>query len=189
MQTLKTAETMPFEAELRVHPRARRLSIRVHPGGRTLVTVPCGVPYGMILRFMRGQADWVARTSEIMRRFKPRPTKAEARGAYLRHKEAARRLAYAAIARFAPEYGVAVKAVSIRDQKTRWGSCARDGRLSFNYRLAILPPRLAEYIVVHELCHMLAFDHSPRFWALVARTVPEHRALRKILHHEHPLHA
>ncbi|MEK7545461.1 MAG: M48 family metallopeptidase [Patescibacteria group bacterium] len=189
MRTLPTAETMPFEAELRVHPRARRLSIRVHPGGRTLVTVPHGVPYGMILRFMRGQAAWVARTSEIMRRFKPRPTKAEARRDYLRHKEAARRLAYAAIARFAPTYGVAVKAVSIRDQKTRWGSCSRDGRVSFNYRIALLPERMAEYIVVHELCHILAFDHSPRFWALVARTVPEHRMLRKTLHQEHPLQA
>ena len=180
---------MPFEAELRTHPRARRLSIRVQPGGRTLVTVPRGVPYGAVLRFMRVQADWVARTTEIMRRFAPRPTRAEARRAYLAHKEAARRFVYAAIARFAPQYGVAVRAVSIRDQKTRWGSCSRDGRLSFNYRLALLPERLAEYVVVHELCHMLAFDHSPRFWALVARTVPEHRLLRKRLHHEHPLHA
>ncbi|HTK59696.1 MAG TPA: M48 family metallopeptidase, partial [Candidatus Baltobacteraceae bacterium] len=59
----------------------------------------------------------------------------------------------------------------------------------FNYRLTLLPPRLAEYVVVHELCHLLEFNHSPRFWALVALTVPEHRALRKILHHEHPLHA
>lgn len=183
------AETMPFEAELRTHPKARSLSIRVHPGGRTLVTVPCGVSWTSVLRFMRGQADWVARTSEMMKRFAPRPTKTEARKAYLRHKEAARRLAYAAVARFAPIYGVSVKAVSIRDQKTRWGSCSRDGRVSFNYRLALLPERLAEYVVVHELCHMLAFDHSPRFWALVAKAVPEHRALRKILHKEHPIHA
>lgn len=180
---------MPFEAELRTHPRARRLSIRVQPGGRTLVTVPRGVSYGSVLRFMRAQADWVARTADIMRRYKPRPTKAEARREYLRHKEAARRFAYAAIARFAPVYGVTVKAVSVRDQRTRWGSCSRDGRISFNYRIALLPARLAEYVVVHELCHMLAFDHSPRFWALVAMTVPEHKALRKILHHDHPLHA
>ena len=180
---------MPFEAEVRTHPRARRLSIRVQPGGRTLVTVPRRASWSSVLRFMRSQAAWVARTTEIMRRYAPRPTKAEARRAYLLHKEAARRFAYAAIARFAPLYGVSVKAVSIRDQRTRWGSCSRDGRLSFNYRLALLPERLAEYVVVHELCHLLAFDHSPRFWALVAKAVPEHRALRKILHREHPLHA
>lgn len=180
---------MPFEAEVRTHPRARRLSVRVHPGGRASVTVPRGVSWAAVVRFMRMQADWVARTSDIMRRFPPRPGKAEARRAYLAHKEATRRLAYAAIARFAPLYGVRVKAVSVRDQKTRWGSCSRDGRLSFNYRLALLPPRLAEYVVVHELCHLIAFDHSPRFWALVARAVPEHRALRKALREEHPIRA
>ncbi len=182
-------DAMPFEAELRTHPRARRLSIRVHPGGRTLVTVPRGASWASVLRFMRVQADWVARTSEIMRRIAPRPTRAQARGDYLRHKEAARRLAYAAIARYAPAYSVKVRAVSVRDQKSRWGSCSRDGRLSFNYRIALLPPRLADYIVVHELCHLLAFDHSPRFWALVARTIPEHRALRKMLRQEHPIGA
>lgn len=153
------------------------------------MTVPRGVSYGSVLRFMRAQAEWVARTSEIMRRFAPKPPRREARRAYLLHKEAARRFAYAAIARLAPIYGVAVKAVSIRDQSTRWGSCSRDGRLSFNYRIALLPERMAEYVVVHELCHLLAFDHSARFWAFVARTVPEHRALRKALREEHPLHA
>ncbi len=178
---------MPFEAEVRTHPRARRLSVRVHPGGRASVTVPRGVSWPAVVRFMRAHAEWVARASEKMRGLAPRRTRAEERRDYLRHREAARRFAYAAIARFAPSYGVSVAAVSIRDQRTRWGSCSRDGRLSFNYRLALLPERLAEYVVVHELCHLLVFDHSPRFWALVARTMPDHRALRKRLREEHPL--
>lgn len=112
----------------------------------------------------------------------PPVSRGAARRAYLLHKEAARRLIYAIIARFAPLYGVSVRAVSIRDQQSRWGSCARSGRLSFNYRLALLPPRLAEYVVVHELCHLLEFNHSAKFWALVSKTVPEHRALRQALH-------
>jgi len=182
-------DLMPFEAELRIHPRAVRLGLRVHPGGKAVVTVPKGCSYASVLRFMRRHKDWVEEASARMRAFPPKPTRADARRAYLLHKEAARRFAYAAVARFAPLYGVRVAAISIRDQKTRWGSCSRNGRLSFNYRLATLPPRLADYIVVHELCHLLQFDHSPRFWALVAQTVPEHKLLRKILHHEHPLHA
>src|SRR5438552_3208726 len=101
----------------------------------------------------------------------------DARREYALLKGAARRLAYAKIAKFAPLYGVQVKAVSIRDQKTRWGSCSSTGRISFNYRLAKMPERLAEYVVVHELCHLLEFNHSPRFWRLVSRTVPEHRLL------------
>ena len=180
---------MPFEAELRIHPRAMRLGLRVLPGGKAVVTVPKGCSYTSVLRFMRRHKGWVEEASVRMRQFAPVPTRAEARRAYLLHKEAARRFAYAAVARFAPAYGVKVAAISIRDQKTRWGSCSRNGRLSFNYRLAMLPPRLAEYVVVHELCHLLEFNHSPRFWAQVAKAVPEHRLLRKHLHHEYPLHA
>lgn len=182
-------ETMPFEAEVRTHPRARRLGVRVFPGGRVTVTVPRGVSSSSVLRFMRRYRDWVLKTRERLASVRPAPTKAQARKAYALHKEAARRLVYAKIAAFAPVYGVAVRGVSIRDQKSRWGSCSRDGRLSFNYRLALLPERLAEYVVVHELCHLVEFNHSPRFWALVARTIPEHRVLRKTLHHEHPLRA
>ena len=180
---------MPFEAELRVHPRAMRLGLRVHPGGRVVVTVPLGSSQASVLRFMHHYRDWVERARERLSRFQPRPSRNEARRAYALYKEAARRLAYAKIAAFAPIYGVSVQAVSIRDQKTRWGSCSRNGRLSFNYRIALLPERLAEYIVVHELCHLLAFDHSRRFWALVARAVPEHKLLRKALHAQHRLHA
>ena len=180
---------MPFEAEVRVHPRAVRLGLRVHPGGLVVVTVPPRASQASVFHFMRRYRDWVERARERMSRFQPRPSRAEARRAYALHKEAARRQAYAKIALFAPAYGVSVSAVSIRDQKTRWGSCSRNGRLSFNYRIALLPERLAEYIVVHELCHLLAFDHSKRFWALVARTVPEHKSLRKTLHAHHRLHA
>lgn len=151
------------------------------------MTAPSGCAYGTILRFMRGQQDWVARAVERMAHLTPPPSRAEARRAYALNKEAARRFAYAAIARFAPFYGLTVHAVSIRDQKTRWGSCSRDGRVSFNYRLALLPERLAEYIVVHELCHLLEFNHSPRFWALVARVAPEHKLLRKTLRLHHRL--
>lgn len=180
---------MPFEADVRSNARARRLSLRILPGGQARVTVPRGVPWAHVLRFLHERQSWAERTMEAMRKFRPAPPRAEARRAYLLGKEAARRYAYAAIAKFAPTYGVTVAGVSIRDQKSRWGSCSRDGRLAFNWRIATLPERLADYVVVHELCHLLEFNHSPRFWAQVARTLPDHRALRTLLHHEHPLHA
>lgn len=172
---------LPFEAEVRPHPRARNLRVRVHPGGRVSVTVPKRCSYATVVRFLDQCSGWIERTrEELLQRPAPMP-KTEARKRYLLHKEAARRRAYALIAGLAPRYGVRVRSVSIRDQKSRWGSCSRAGSLSFNYRIALLPEPLAAYVVAHELCHLIEFNHSARFWAQVARTVPDHRALRAVL--------
>lgn len=100
---------------------------------------------------------------------------------YVKYKEAARALALARLAYFNQLYGFSFGRLAIRNQKTRWGSCSKKGNLNFSYRIALLPPELADYIIVHELCHLGEFNHSPRFWALVERACPEHRALRKQL--------
>jgi predicted metal-dependent hydrolase len=65
--------------------------------------------------------------------------------------------------------------LTIRDQRTRWGSCSRGGAMSFNWRLLLAPEAVLEYVVWHEVCHLAFMDHSPRFWGLVARYCPEHR--------------
>lgn len=70
------------------------------------------------------------------------------------------------------------KKIVIRNQSSRWGSCSRKGNLNFNYRIALLPPDLADYIIVHELCHLGEFNHSQGFWDLVARTIPNWQILR-----------
>lgn len=65
--------------------------------------------------------------------------------------------------------------LTIRDQRTRWGSCSRSGGLSFNWRLLLAPEAVLNYVVWHEVCHLAVMDHSPRFWALVQRHCPDHR--------------
>jgi predicted metal-dependent hydrolase len=65
--------------------------------------------------------------------------------------------------------------LTIRNQRTRWGSCAASGALSFNWRLLLGPPETLEYVVWHEACHLLVMDHSPRFWALLERHLPGYR--------------
>ncbi len=95
-----------------------------------------------------------------------------------------------AIARHAVALGVAPTAVTVRDQRSRWGSASRTGRLSFSWRLVLARPEALETVVVHELAHLRAFGHGPGFWELVATRAPEHVRWRRWLRqHAAELHA
>ncbi len=77
--------------------------------------------------------------------------------------------------------GVKYGRISVKDQKTLWGSCSRKKNLNFNWRLAIAPSDILDYVVVHELSHLLEMNHSKKFWALVAGWCPDYRVRRKWL--------
>ena len=80
------------------------------------------------------------------------------------------RLAY-----FEPIIGKSAGRVAIRDQRTRWGSCSSGDNLNFNWKLIMAPPEALDYVVIHELCHLFEFNHSPKFWARVERHMPDYR--------------
>jgi predicted metal-dependent hydrolase len=105
---------------------------------------------------------------------------------FLSRKEEARSLVRSCLERFNAAYGLTCGKVSIKDMRRNWGSCSESGNLNFNYKIIYLPTHLAEYLVVHELCHLGSFDHSPAYWALVAREIPDHRERRKELRRYHP---
>lgn len=77
--------------------------------------------------------------------------------------------------------GAAPRRVSIKNAKTLWGSCSTSGGVTLNVRLALVPPPLAEYVMIHELCHMAEMNHSPKFWACVEKYCPDYAARRKEL--------
>ncbi len=99
------------------------------------------------------------------------------------HKKIARALVENRLTHFNAYYGHTYARISIRNQKTRWGSCSTKGTLSFNVRLIFLPPHLIDYIVIHELCHLAQMNHSPLFWSLLVRTCPQYRNCREELRH------
>lgn len=100
---------------------------------------------------------------------------------YLKHKGAARVVIHARLAYFNSFYNHTLNKVFIKNTKSRWGSCSTKGNLNFNYKLLFLPQEVADYVVVHELCHLKHFNHGPDFWALVAQACPNYRTHRRAL--------
>ena len=79
--------------------------------------------------------------------------------------------------------GVTPKSVSVKSYKSRWGSCSSNGELTYNWRIILAPHRIVDYVVVHELCHLLEHNHSPRYWKHVEHHVPDWRECRDWLKH------
>ena len=82
---------------------------------------------------------------------------------------------------FAGKVGVSYGRITIRNQKTRWGSCSSKGNLNFNCLLMLTPPEIIDYVIVHELCHRKEMNHSVRFWSEVAKVLPDYKKRRKWL--------
>lgn len=82
---------------------------------------------------------------------------------------------------YAPKIGVEFGRVAIRDQKSRWGSCSQKHNLNFNWKLIMAPEEALNYVVIHELCHLIEFNHSARFWGLVENQMPEYEYWKKWL--------
>jgi predicted metal-dependent hydrolase len=103
------------------------------------------------------------------------------RRSYLKYRGEARKLVKEKLEVFEKLYGLKYGRVAIRNTKSRWGSCSTKGNLNFNYKIVFLPPALADYLIIHELCHLKEFNHSVRFWNLVQLAAPDYKKLRKEL--------
>jgi predicted metal-dependent hydrolase len=169
--------------EVRVSARARRARIELPPGRPPLVVVPQGTSQREIGRLVEQHADWIRRrlsqrvNTLTLREIGEAQGRREARAVVTEVAEAeARRL------------GVTYASIQIRDQRTRWGSCSPRGVLTFNWRLALAPYAVLDYVVVHELCHLREANHGPGFWRLVEQARPGYREPRTWLRrHGHEL--
>ncbi|MDP3772418.1 MAG: M48 family metallopeptidase [bacterium] len=168
--------------------RARRIAVSISREGEVVLTVPWRGDERAGRRFLQSKATWILkRRLEILAKplSAPTPSAKEIRAEYLRLRIGARGLVERRIAELNAPYGFSFNCISIRNQKTRWGSCSSRGTLSFNYRIVFLTPELADYLVVHELCHLKEKNHGARFWRLVGASVPDYKEKRRTLRRWH----
>jgi predicted metal-dependent hydrolase len=130
---------------------------------------------------VESRAKWIMGAREKMQLVPPSVMDVGTAVDYAKYKYVALKLVLDRIAFWNAQLGLFYRAVTIRDMRSRWGSCSRDGRLAFTYRLALLPQELVDYVVVHELCHLIVFDHSPAFWKKVESCLPNYRQLKLLL--------
>ena len=142
----------PFPYRI-IRSSRKTLAIQVSVSGQVTVRAPHTMPDSTIHRFLSQKESWI-----------------------LEH------LSHAATEPAQPrKMGVTYGRITIREQKTRWGSCTSEGNLNFNWRLIFAPEKVLDYVVVHELSHRKEMNHSPAFYAVVASVMPEYKACEKWL--------
>ncbi len=155
------------------------MRLSVQAGGAVVLTVPHFIGVRVIERFLAKHSEWIERATKRMSNFKTLPV--SGRRAYLEHKEAARAFAIERVEYWNQFYNFQYGRIAIKNTKRVWGSCSRKGNLNFSYAILFLPRPISDYIIVHELCHLLEHNHSKRFWALVAKQIPDHKDRRREL--------
>ena len=155
----------------------KTVSLQITPEGNLLVRCPNRMTAAEVDKFVRSKESWIR--SHLQKRSPALPpfTEAEIKALAARAKQVIPvRVAY-----FASRVGVSYGNITIRSQRTRWGSCSSKGNLNFNCLLMLTPPEILDYVVVHELCHRKEMNHSAKFWAQVERVIPDWKQRRKWL--------
>ncbi len=171
----------------------KSLAVSIDPDGQITVRVPQRISQKEIDHFLIDKRIWiVTRYLEMMKRRQDIPasdlTDTQRAALEKRYIAAAKEYFPKRAAYFQQFTGGTYSRISIRGQKTRWGSCSAKGTLSFNWRLMLAPPAVLDYVVVHELCHLSHMDHSDSFWKKVESVYPDYRTARKWLKdHGHEL--
>lgn len=188
---LKTKENKPFTIEYEIiRSRRKTCSIELKPNGTLTVRIPSYGHNSDVVRILTKKQFWIAdKLTELEYRKQSAPvsqyTEAQRLALEKRYRDAARDYIPMRVAYYAQTYSHFIchpyHNITIRDQKTRWGSCSSRGNLSFNWRLMLAPPAVLDYVVVHELCHLEHMNHSKDFWQCVESILPDYKERRKWL--------
>ncbi len=160
-----------------VYSSRRTLALQIAQG-KLIVRAPRGTPRYEIERLLAEKRSWIEKHLALSRQ-----RAAEASAAPKMTWEELEELAKKACAvipervrYYAPLIGVRPRKITVRNQRTRWGSCSAQGNLNFNVMLMLTPPRVLDSVVVHELCHLKEMNHSDRFYAEIGKVFPDYDA-------------
>lgn len=160
----------------------KTLAIQIKEDGQLIVRAPYRVTQRQIDRFVMEHQEWIEKTQA---RIKTKQNSANRLTVTEKERstgvEKALRLIPERVSYYARRMNLTYGRITIREQKTRWGSCSSAGNLNFNWKLVLLPPELLDYVVVHELAHRREMNHSSAFWAVVEQEMPDYRERRKLL--------
>ena len=170
---------------LLIRSSRKTMALEINRNLEVLLRVPWMMPEDKALAFLQSRSDWLAEKllvqkerreeEERLRAAAPEPlTNAEIQNLA----QQALQVLPGRTAFYAGQLGVTYGRITIRNQKTRWGSCSAKGNLNYNCLLMLTPPEIQDYVVVHELCHRLEMNHSARFWNHVAGILPDYRERR-----------
>lgn len=174
-----------FEYAIKKSTRAKHLRITITRTGEVIVTVPYRLSVIRAEKFILEKKVWIEEKVSLMKkRAEQNPSTVSPKGTakeLREYKEKALELVLNRLQHFNAYYGLTWNNVTIKNTSSRWGSCSKRANLNFNYKIVMLPQALADYLVVHELCHIQEFNHSKKFWDLVGNTIPDYTILRKEL--------
>lgn len=173
----------PFPYRI-IRSSRKTLAIQVSVSGQVTVRAPHTMPDSTIHRFLSQKESWILEhlshaATEPAHPQAENPPLSEFRRSY--YMESARKIFKRKTAAYAKKMSVTYGRITIREQKTRWGSCSSKGNLNFNWKLVLLAPELLDYVVVHELAHRREMNHSKDFWKIVEAELPDYRERRRRL--------
>lgn len=173
-----------------IRSRRKTIAIEIDNNARLVVRAPMRAPKYAIDRFIDEKDAWIRKHIAIVKERMEKAAAIEPVGRWeLRDLgEEALRVIPVKVRHYAQVLGVTYGRITIRNQKTLWGSCSSKGNLNFNCMLMKTPEHIQDYVVVHELCHRKEMNHSKQFWTLVESVIPDYRECRKWLKEEGSLY-
>ena len=157
----------------------RTIAIEITRKGEVIVRAPFAVSEAKIRQFVTERSDWIekhlAGVKSVSGQKKYTPEEIN------RLADEALKVIPDKVKKYADILNISYGRITIRNQKTRWGSCSSKGNLNFNCLLMLTPGNIIDYVVVHELCHRVEMNHSQNFWAKVGSVLPDYRQRREWL--------